>query len=103
MSEKEEKCRCGLAVWKHEVDYDTAIHFIDKRDHSWALEALKTLRKTFDEVEHACQIRVPEAKEKVDDAKWNIERGNWMDAKWDLLAASAHLLDEVKKCAGVTK
>jgi hypothetical protein len=40
MAEKEEKCRCGLAVWKHEVDYDTA---------------------------------------------------------------SAHLLDEVKKCAGVTK
>lgn len=102
MTEKE-KCKCGLAVWKHEADFDTAISFIDKRDKAWALEALKTLSKTFDQVESSCQIKIPEAKEKIADAKWNLDRENWMDAKWDLLFASGKLLDEVRKCAGETR
>lgn len=97
--EKIAKCKCGLAVWGHEGTYKTAIHFIDKKDKSWALTALKSLRKDFDKIRRECQVDVKEGKEKIDDAKWNIEHEKWMDAKWDLLFASAKVLDEVKECA----
>ena len=99
VEDRVEKCKCGLAVWRHEGTYDTAIGFIDKRDKNWALTALESLQKNFDDVASKCAVDVKDAKEKILDAKWHIERDNWMDAKWDLLFASAKLLDEVKACA----
>lgn len=94
-----EKCKCGLAVWSHEGTYKTAIDFIDKHDKSWALTALDSLEKDFEKTKKVCGVDVKDAKEKILDAKWNIEHEKWMDAKWDVLFASAKLIDEIKECA----
>ena len=97
--ERKAKCKCGLAVWHHEGTYKTAIHFIDERDKTNSLVALESLRKDFAKILKECQVDVKDGYEKIKDAKWHIERENWMDAKWDLLFASAKVLDAVKECA----
>jgi hypothetical protein len=96
MAEDKERAKCALSVWRHEDEYRSLIEALDGKDAEKAKHYLDALRKTFEEISKSCRIDVSEAKEKISDAEWHVDREGWLDAKWDVLFASSHVLDALK-------
>jgi hypothetical protein len=103
----EKPLSCAWWVWKAEKDYENLIEIIDKVEageekyKGFIDYSLKLLRESYDKVKDYCGIDIEESKEDLEDAEWHLSSGNWLDAKWSLLFASAHLLDEIRR--GVRK
>lgn len=98
MSEKA-LAKCALNVWQHEDAYRSLIEAIDSRDVEKTKYYLDSLRKIFGNIATNCRVDTKESLEKLEDAEWHVDKREWLDAKWDLLFASSHVLDSLKKVA----
>ena len=96
-----DECKCGLALWKHEVEFRVATEYIDKEDKEMATAFIENMGSALEETEKSCGVNPTSEKAKIKDAKFNVDNKRWMDAKWDLLSASGNALDVIKRCAGV--